>query len=135
MPEPKIASTVRKTLRAHSEMLWRYPNVIGTAVGFRQRDGKYTDEVVIQVYVSRKLPQSKLRYPAMIPPSISGPDGEPIPTDVFEAGFFRPTNGDPGRYRPVEGGAVLDPSVKVWQIRRGRSAAGRGTTLTSRLCY
>lgn len=87
-------------------MLWRYPNVIGTAVGFRQRAGKYTDEVAIQVYVSRKLAKRSLRYPEIIPPSFWGPDGEAIPTDVIEAGSFRPTN---GQYRPVEGGCSIGP--------------------------
>jgi hypothetical protein len=106
MPEPKITSAVRKTLRAHSNILWRYPNVIGTVVGFRQRAGKYTDEVAIQVYVSRKLAKSSLRYTEMIPPSFWGPDGEAIATDVIEAGSFRLTN---GRYRPVEGGCSIGP--------------------------
>jgi hypothetical protein len=109
MPEQEITPTVRKALRAHSDTLWQYPNVIGTGVGFRRRHGEYTSEIVITVFVSRKFPESYLRYPEIIPRHFPGPNGEPIQTDIIDAGFFRPTGPDTHKYRPVEGGCSIGP--------------------------
>jgi hypothetical protein len=96
-------SLVRRARAVHGDHLVSYPNVIGIAAGFRQRDGIYTDDVAVQVFVSRKHPRRALTSRAVIPPTVSGPDGEPVPTDVIDAGFMQPI-ADTATYRPVEGG-------------------------------
>ena len=64
----------------HQEELLRYPNVTGVAVGYRQKGGKETDEVVIQVFVKKKLPKGELQPQEIIPSEIEG-----IPVDVKES--------------------------------------------------
>jgi hypothetical protein len=56
-------------------------NVVGVGVGLRERGGDYTSEVVVVVFVSRKLPAAQLNPDDLIPPEIDG-----VPIDVQEIG-------------------------------------------------
>jgi hypothetical protein len=58
-------------------------NVVGLGVGFRERDGVRTDEVVLTVMVRRKQPRSKLRARDLIPVELEG-----VPVDVKEVGVL-----------------------------------------------
>jgi len=62
--------------------LRRYPNVIGTGVGFKLVGGERTSTVCVRVYVRRKVPETELRPEERIPAHIDG-----IPTDVIEDAF------------------------------------------------
>jgi hypothetical protein len=117
MAKPEEILAARQARQAYGDALCRYPNVIGIAAGLRQHDGEYTEEVAVQVFVSRKYPPGHLPYGAMVPPSVPGPDGEPIRIDVIDVGFVRPLD-DAARYRPVVGGCSI-----------GTAAAAKSGTL------
>lgn len=48
-----------KAKKEHSKFLRTRPNVIGLGVGKRVRGGEVVDEIVVKVYVSKKLPQAR----------------------------------------------------------------------------
>jgi hypothetical protein len=70
---------------AHEAALLSYPNVVGVAEGVRTRRGKPTGESCLVVYVSRKLPKSKLRASERLPRELDG-----VPVDVVEVGGVEP---------------------------------------------
>lgn len=69
----------------HEAALMRYPNVVGVADGVRMKRGKPTGERCLVVFVTRKLPKSKLRKTEVLPGEIDG-----IPIDVVEVGAIEP---------------------------------------------
>jgi hypothetical protein len=83
------------------------PNVIGMGIGKRIRQANMTDETVVKVYVSRKLPKEILQKKDLIPSSLSY-RGKDIPVDVEEstmpeAQIFSL------RSRPIIGGNSIGP--------------------------
>jgi hypothetical protein len=62
--------------------LRRYPNVIGTGVGYKIVGGERTRTVCIRVYVRRKVPEGELRQSDVVPKEIHG-----VATDVIEDTF------------------------------------------------
>ena len=68
----------------HEASLLKKANVVGVGVGYREQDGRLTDEVVLVVNVSRKQPVSQLAPQDVIPPLIEG-----VPVDVRETGEIR----------------------------------------------
>ncbi len=64
--------------------LLRKKNVVGVGVGFRQRGGRQTDEMVLTVMVRYKLPPHRLRQHDRIPSELEG-----VPVDVQEVGTLR----------------------------------------------
>lgn len=103
----KIAALIKNH---RSEFITRY-RVRQTAVGYKIKNGKITDNVGIVVYVTKKQSESKLRSLQVepIPKQIEG-----IITDVQPVRFF-PRRADDTRYRPIEGGiaAIRHPSNYV----------------------
>jgi hypothetical protein len=72
----------RAAIRAkHEARLRAYPNVVGVTEGTRMRKGKPTNEPVIAVLVSRKVPRKSLAKASLLPSHIDG-----IPIDVVEVG-------------------------------------------------
>jgi hypothetical protein len=72
----------RAAIRAkHEARLRAYPNVVGVTEGTRTRKGKPTNEPVIAVLVSRKVPRKSLAKASLLPSHIDG-----IPIDVVEVG-------------------------------------------------
>jgi hypothetical protein len=72
----------RAAIRArHEARLLAYPNVVGVTEGTRIRKGKPTNEPVIAVLVSRKVPRKSLAKASLLPSHING-----IPIDVVEVG-------------------------------------------------
>ncbi|MBN1640968.1 MAG: hypothetical protein JXA09_07010 [Anaerolineae bacterium] len=65
----------------YEEQLLRKRNVIGVGVGLRQRNGEWTDELVLTVLVRRKRPWHVLRARDRIPDQLDG-----VPVDVQEVG-------------------------------------------------
>jgi hypothetical protein len=55
------------------------PGVTGVGVGFREKDGKLTDEIVIRVYVQDKRPLAEVPAKLRIPSAIGG-----FKTDVIQ---------------------------------------------------
>jgi len=79
---PSLGVGSRSAIRArHEARLLAYPNVVGVTEGMRMRGGKLTNEPVITVLVSRKVPRKGLTKASLLPSHI---DGTPI--DVVEVG-------------------------------------------------
>lgn len=57
------------------------PNVVGTGIGYRLRDGQPTNELCLVVLVSRKLAPAALADEALLPRALDG-----VPLDVVETG-------------------------------------------------
>lgn len=103
----KIATLIKNR---RPEFVTRY-RVRQTAVGFKIKNGKLTDDVGIIVYVSKKKPDSKLRSLQVepFPKQIEG-----FKTDVQPVKFL-PRRPDDARYRPIQGGiaTIRHPSEYV----------------------
>ena len=67
----------------YNDSLMRYPNVVGTGIGHRQRKGQPTDELCLVVMVRQKLERSELGAEAILPSQLEG-----LPIDVIETGAF-----------------------------------------------
>jgi hypothetical protein len=106
MPDLTFLAAVTRTRRFFDDMLFRYVNVVGVGAGFRRVGGEWTDELAVQVYVSRKYPAAVLGYENTIPPFLPGPDGMSIRTDVIDTGFIRSAQ-DTATYRPLQGGCSI----------------------------
>jgi hypothetical protein len=97
------------------------PNVYGVGVGGRERAGKPTGEIVLKVFVSKKLDPAQLAAGDRVPPEFEG-----VPTDIVEAaqpvrqalslvpGFrFSDTfDEDTSKYRPLKGGIQIEGSYR-----------------------
>ena len=66
---------------AFEKQLLAQPNVIGVGIGLRDREGKLTDEIVLVVMVTIKLPRTEIEPDDFIPTEIEG-----VPVDVQEVG-------------------------------------------------
>jgi len=76
--------------RDHENELMSKANVVGVGVGLCLRKGEPTGQVGLVVFVSRKVPSSKLDAEDIIPPEIDN-----IPVDVQEIGQIRPQGNEP----------------------------------------
>ena len=65
----------------YEEQLLRKRNVVGVGIGLRQRDGQWTDEMVLTVLVRRKWPWPALLARDRIPDQLDG-----VPVDVRAVG-------------------------------------------------
>ena len=83
MSEDAVQRAVEAKSRHEARLLGK-ANVLGVGVGFRERHGQLTDEVVLVVNVAHKVPCSQLRPDDVIPPAIEG-----VPVDVRETGPLR----------------------------------------------
>ena len=92
---------IREVIEKHGKELLKYPNVIGFSnlPQKRIRRGKVVDELVLRVYVTRKVPEHLLRKDEIIPKEIEG-----VKTDVVEIGRIRKLQGFRERYRPTPAG-------------------------------
>jgi hypothetical protein len=68
----------------YEEDLLHKANVEGVGVGLRMRAGELTDEVVLVVMVTRKVPRTQLAPDDFVPPEIEG-----VPVDIQEIGHVR----------------------------------------------
>jgi len=112
------------TERAFAEF-GKYPNVHAVAIGNRERGGREVKELVLIVFVTRKVARNELAPDAVIPAEFEG-----LPTDVVEMGTPEladlgdipgvpadDKDEDKGRYRPLKGGIQLS----------GSATGGKGT--------
>ena len=84
MSENQDIDHVLEVRAKYEHELLRKKNVVGLGVGFRERDGVRTDELVLTVMVRRKQPRSRLRARDLIPVELEG-----VPVDVKEVGTLR----------------------------------------------
>jgi hypothetical protein len=78
------------------------PNVVGVGVGFKEKDGKLTDEVVVVALVRDKVPKAGLKPRELVPQRVDG-----IQTDVIQVGEIRAQQSRTDRWRPAPGGVSL----------------------------
>jgi hypothetical protein len=90
-----------------------YDNIVGAAIGLKERGGKRLRQVGVTVYVRRKLPLDKVATEARVPPQIGG-----VPTDVEETG-------------EVRAGAAIHPAAPPteYQLRHRPAPAGVSTVV------
>ena len=103
---------VRHAQELNQDVLLGYPNVIGVATGFREREGKVTGAVVVQVFVSRKVSDAQLNPADVVPKRVFGWEGFAVQTDVIET-TVPAAQQDTTRYRPVEAGSSIGPEASV----------------------
>jgi hypothetical protein len=72
---------VSKVKALYEKQLMKLPNVVGVGVGFKQKNGQPTDEIVLIVNVSEKKPQADLSAQALVPSELDG-----VIVDVQEVG-------------------------------------------------
>jgi len=80
---PEDFRLARIAARAYTNVVLRYPNAFGCAVGRRISGGREAAEFGLTVFVTRKLPASMLRAEDLIPRELFVSDGA-IRTDVVE---------------------------------------------------
>lgn len=102
----EIPLAVRAAVARHTSALLTLPNVHGVGTSFRRRGGAVTDEPVIVVYVTQKIPLDALAADAVIPRELDS-DEEVVATDVVESSPQRLTAVDTAQYRPVAGGCQI----------------------------
>lgn len=65
----------------YSAMLMNKPHVIGTAIGYQQKDGQSTGVPALVVLVDQKVPADQLSPDDLIPKELEG-----VPVDVQSVG-------------------------------------------------
>jgi hypothetical protein len=72
---------ILNVMQAYKQELLSKANVVGIAVGFRQKDGQPTNTLALVVMVKQKIPNNNLPVEDQLPTSLDG-----IPIDVQEVG-------------------------------------------------
>jgi hypothetical protein len=83
-PQQKSAKIqkVKEVKKKIAPKIWKYPNVTGIGVGYKEVGGKRTEIIALRVYVKKKVPKGKLRPEEILPEIIDG-----VPLDVIEKHF------------------------------------------------
>ena len=58
-------------------------NVVGVGVGYKESEGRLTDELAVTINVARKVPVAQLAESDLVPRDLDG-----VRTDVVETGRF-----------------------------------------------
>lgn len=102
---------IARIKQLYESSLFRDPNIVGLASGYKTIGGVATEEPALIVYVIAKVPPSKLAASRLMPSritlynSITGRDEEVV-TDVVETGPVFALSYT-GRYRPAPGGVSV----------------------------
>lgn len=75
---------IKAVKQAHQDRLMRCANVVGVAIGRRIVGGETTDEAVLVVMVSKKVPADQLAPEDLLPREIEG-----VKVDVQQVGEIR----------------------------------------------
>ncbi|NLY49751.1 MAG: hypothetical protein GX062_01915 [Firmicutes bacterium] len=79
------------------------PNVVGVGVGYKEKGQERTDNLVVQVFVTTKMPRSELLSAQLVPQRIGD-----VETDVIEVGEVRLlATARTGRFRPAQPGSSI----------------------------
>ena len=105
-----LINEVKQTKTLHQSSLLTKPNVVGVGVGFKESQGKTTDEICVKVLVEKKLAPAALKADALIPKALDN-----IRTDVIQVGQLRALQLPTDRWRPAPGGV----SIGHYQITAG----------------
>lgn len=88
--------------REHRDYLLSRKNVVACGVGFKESEGRITDEPCVVVSVTKKMPEAQLSPADVVPKKL----GE-VRTDVQETGVIRALQGHTDRWRPAPGGVSI----------------------------
>jgi hypothetical protein len=127
MARPSRENLIRFAQEANQEELLARADVVGVGTGLRMRNGEFTDEVCVQVFVERKRAPEALGAWETIPARIPGYEGANVRTDVVEAPVPDALQEDTARYRPVPGGCSIGPEARVIAGTLGGWAATSST--------
>jgi len=75
---------IRKVKEKYTGELLRKTNVVGVAIGYKEKGGQKTEIPSLVVMVRKKVPLSELRQQDVVPPEIEG-----VVTDVREVGEIK----------------------------------------------
>ncbi|MCD3195770.1 hypothetical protein G8S49_11455 [Clostridium botulinum C] len=103
--ENKLKYNISNICNCEYKYFLRKANVVGICCGYKIKEGFYTNQLCIQVFVSKKIPKNQLNSYDMIPLIYKG-----IPTDVKETGHFKACYLIE-RKRPVLGGYSISTSM------------------------
>ena len=98
--------------QTHLHQLLNRRNVVGVGVGYKESEGRVTDELAVVVNVARKVPSAQLAAGDTVPRDLEG-----IRTDVVETGRFlagqvtAQAEETKGRWRPT-----IPPGVSIGHI-------------------
>ena len=86
-------------------------NVVACGVGFKESEGKITDEPCVVVSVTKKMPEAQLSSADIVPKKLGDPvlgiQDKWVRTDVQETGVIRALQGHTDRWRPAPGGVSI----------------------------
>ncbi|NLA27462.1 MAG: hypothetical protein GX878_08730 [Firmicutes bacterium] len=104
--------------KSNRSRLHKKPNVVGVGIGYREKEGRETDEKAIIVFVTQKVPSHRLGGGEIVPRSLQGES-----VDVIEIGEVRLMGSDVSpsreedekaftgnplvRHRPAPGGVSI----------------------------
>ncbi len=94
----------------HQNSLLQKANVVGVAVGYKERKGSINGDVSLVVLVEQKKPLAALAAEDLVPPEVEG-----MKTDVYEVGYLRALNSMNPRqsFRPLVPNGVSISHYKV----------------------
>ena len=75
---------IRLAKGRHAGELLKKANVVGVAIGYKEKGGQKTEIPSLVVMVRKKVPLSKLKARDVVPPEIDG-----VVTDVREVGEIK----------------------------------------------
>jgi hypothetical protein len=81
MEEQPELDRIRKVWAKYKDELLGKENVVGLGIGYREKAGSLTDEMVLTVMVQRKMPPHRLHPRDLVPRELDG-----VPVDVQEVG-------------------------------------------------
>jgi len=94
---------IKRVKERHAAELLSKANVVGVAVGYKEKGGQKTKEPSLIVMVRKKVPLSELKRRDIVPSEI-----DRVITDVKEVGEIRALSQDPtDRWRPAPGGVSI----------------------------
>ena len=94
---------IREAKKRNISTIMKKANVVGVAIGYKEKGGQKTDTPNLVVLVRKKLPSSELSKQDLVPPEV-----DKIGTDVKVVGEIRALNQSPkDRWRPAPGGVSI----------------------------
>ncbi|EGO89287.1 hypothetical protein G8S49_07790 [Clostridium botulinum C] len=103
--ESKLEQNISNICNCEYKYFLNKSNVVGVGCGYKIKKGFYTNQLCVQVFVSKKCPENQLNSNDMIPLMYKG-----IPTDVKETGYFSPCSFNI-KERPVPGGYGISANM------------------------
>jgi len=88
--------------RQHLNYLLSRKNVVACGVGFKETEGRITDEPCVVVSVTKKMPEAQLSPADIVPKKL-----DEVKTDVVETGVIRALQSPTDRWRPAPGGVSI----------------------------